>query len=395
VRSTLVRIAPASVPAAVSRQEAGRSYGLLSTFPPTACGLATFTAALTDGLVETGAAAGVVRVADGRHSSDPRVMGELDNGVPASLDQAADRLSRCDVAIVQHEYGLYGGSDGDEVLDLLRKLTVPSIVVAHTVLLEPTEHQRTVLEAVADAAGRLVVMTEAARTRLCNLFDVDPAKVATVPHGAAVPDPRRRLAPPARPMLLTWGLLGRGKGIEWAIDALSELTDLRPRPQYVIAGRTHPKVLAFEGDIYREMLVERTWMRRVAGSVTFDSSYRTVRSLTHMIQDAAVVVLPYDSRDQVTSGVLVDAIAAGRPVVATAFPHAVEMLSSGAGVVVPHGDAPAMASALRRILTEPDLAKSMADEAARLAPALRWATVAGQYADLADQLLARRGAVLA
>jgi glycosyltransferase involved in cell wall biosynthesis len=395
VRSTLVRIAPASVPAAVSRQEAGRSYGLLSTFPPTACGLATFTAALTDGLVETGAAAGVVRVADGRHSSDPRVMGELDNGVPASLDQAADRLSRCDVAIVQHEYGLYGGSDGDEVLDLLRKLTVPSIVVAHTVLLEPTEHQRTVLEAVADAAGRLVVMTEAARTRLCNLFDVDPAKVATVPHGAAVPDPRRRLAPPARPMLLTWGLLGRGKGIEWTIDALSELTDLRPRPQYVIAGRTHPKVLAFEGDIYREMLVERTWMRRVAGSVTFDSSYRTVRSLTHMIQDAAVVVLPYDSRDQVTSGVLVDAIAAGRPVVATAFPHAVEMLSSGAGVVVPHGDAPAMASALRRILTEPDLAKSMADEAARLAPALRWATVAGQYADLADQLLARRGAVLA
>jgi polysaccharide biosynthesis protein PslF len=390
-----VRIAPASVPAAVSRQEAGRSYGLLSTFPPTACGLATFTAALTDGLVETGAAAGVVRVADGRRSADPRVMGELDNGVPASIDQAADRLSRCDVAIVQHEYGLYGGSDGDEVLDLLRKLTVPSIVVAHTVLLEPTEHQRTVLEAVADAAGRLVVMTEAARTRLCNLFDVDPAKVATIPHGAAVPAPRRRLAPPARPMLLTWGLIGRGKGIEWAIDALSELSDLRPRPQYVIAGRTHPKVLAFEGDIYREMLVERTWMRRVAGSVTFDSSYRTVRSLTHMIQDAAVVVLPYDSRDQVTSGVLVDAIAAGRPVVATAFPHAVEMLSSGAGVVVPHGDAPAMASALRRILTEPALAKSMADEAARLAPALRWTTVAGQYADLADQLLARRGAVLA
>jgi polysaccharide biosynthesis protein PslF len=396
VRSTLVRIAPASVPAAVPRHEAGRSYGLLSTFPPTACGLATFTAALTDGLVETGAAAGVVRVADGRaRTADPRVMGELENGVPASIDQAADRLSRCDVAIVQHEYGLYGGSDGDEVLDLLRKLTVPSIVVAHTVLLEPTEHQRTVLEAVADAAGRLVVMTEAARTRLCNLFDVDPAKVATIPHGAAVPTPRRRLAPPARPMLLTWGLIGRGKGIEWAIDALSDLTDLRPRPQYVIAGRTHPKVLAFEGDIYREMLVERTWMRRVAGSVTFDSSYRTVRSLTHLIQDAAVVVLPYDSRDQVTSGVLVDAIAAGRPVVATAFPHAVEVLSSGAGVVVPHGDAPAMASALRRILAEPDLAKSMADEAARLAPALRWSTVAGQYAGLADELLARRGAVLA
>jgi glycosyltransferase involved in cell wall biosynthesis len=390
-----VRITPASVPAAVPSRGAGRSYGLLSTFPPTACGLATFTAALTDGLIETGAAAGVVRVADGVRSTDPRVMGELDNGVPASIDAAADRLSHYDVAIVQHEYGLYGGPAGDEIVDLLRKLTVPSIVVAHTVLLEPTDHQRTVLEAVADVAGRLVVMTDAARRRLCNLFDVDPAKVATIPHGATVPAPRRRLAPPARPMLLTWGLLGRGKGIEWAIDALAELSDLRPRPQYVIAGRTHPKVLAFEGDVYRDMLVERTWTRQVAGSVTFDSSYRTVRALTHMIQDAAVVVLPYDSRDQVTSGVLVDALAAGRPVVATAFPHAVEVLSSGAGIVVPHGDAPAMASALRRILTDPDLARAMADEAARIAPSLRWTTVAGQYADLADQLLARRGAVLA
>ena len=393
-----MRIAPASLPAAdppAARREAGRSYGLLSTFPPTACGLATFTAALADGLVETGATAGVVRVADGRRSSDPRVVGELDNGVPASIDAAADLLSRGDVAIVQHEYGLYGGPDGDEIVGLLRKLTVPSIVVAHTVLLEATDHQRRVLEEVADLAGRLVVMTEAARTRLCNLFDVDPGKVATIPHGAAVPAPRHRLAPPARPMLLTWGLLGPGKGIEWAIDALAELSDLRPRPQYVIAGRTHPKVLAFEGDVYRDMLVERTWTRGVANSVTFDSSYRTVRALTHMIQDAAVVVLPYDSRDQVTSGVLVDALAAGRPVVATAFPHAVEVLSGGAGVVVAHGDGPAMASALRRILTDRDLARSMADEAARIAPTLRWSTVAGQYADLADQLLARRGAVVA
>lgn len=390
-----MRIAPASVPAAHPRGEAGRSYGLLSTFPPTACGLATFTAALADGLVETGASAGVVRVADGRRSPDPRVVGELDNGVPASIDRAAERLSRNDVVIVQHEYGIFGGPDGDEVVELLRKLTVPSIVVAHTVLLEATDHQRRVLEEVADLAGRLVVMTEAARTRLLDLFDVDPAKVATIPHGATVPAPRQRLAPPARPMLLTWGLLGPGKGIEWAVDALADLGDLRPRPQYVVAGRTHPKVLAAEGDGYRDMLVERTWARGVANSVTFDSSYRTVRALTHMIQDAAVVVLPYDSRDQITSGVLVDALAAGRPVVATAFPHAVEVLSDGAGIVVPHGDAQAMATALRRILTDHDLARDMAAAAARIAPTLRWATVAGQYADLAEQLLARRGAVVA
>jgi glycosyltransferase involved in cell wall biosynthesis len=106
-----------------------------------------------------------------------------------------------------------------------------------------------------------------------------------------------------------------------------------------------------------------------------------------MIQQAAVVVLPYDSRDQVTSGVLVDAIAAGRPVVATAFPHAVELLSSGAGIVVPHGNSAALAYALRRVLTEPGLAGYMAAEAARLAPSLGWSAVARQYAALADQLV--------
>src|SRR4029453_16766587 len=104
------------------------------------------------------------------------------------------------------------------------------------------------------------------------------------------------------------------------------------------------------------MLIKRTWVNQVAASVTFDATYRDVRSLTRLIQDAAVVVLPYDSRDQVTSGVLVDAVAAGRPVVATAFPHAVELLSSGAGIVVPHGDPAALAAALRRILPPPALA---------------------------------------
>ena len=98
-------------------------------------------------------------------------------------------------------------------------------------------------------------------------------------------------------------------------------------------------------------------------------------------------MLPYDSRDQVTSGVLVDAIAAGRPVVATAFPHAVELLSSGAGIVVPHGDAAAIARRVRRVLTEPGLAAAMACEAARLAPTLGWRAVADEYASLAERIL--------
>ena len=375
------------VPSVVPRPVQGRLYGILSTYPPTPCGLATFSAALARGLEANGAAVGIVRVADGTTSSDPRVLAELYNGVPASLTEASATLSCCDVAIVQHDYGLYGGTDGDEILDILRGLTVPSIVVAHTVLAEPTGHQKEVLEAIAEAASVVVVMAHTAQQRLCSRFDVDASKVTTVPHGAATPTPRQRPERSGRPVLLSWGLLGRGKGIEWAIDAMADLKDLRPRPRYVVAGRTHPKVVSLEGEAYREMLVARTWAKGVAPSVTFDAAYRDLRSLAGLVQDASVVVLPYDSRDQVTSGVLVDAIAAGRPVVATAFPHAVELLSSGAGIVVPHRDPTALAAALRRVLTEPGLAAAMEREATRLAPAFGWPVVASQYADLAERTL--------
>ncbi len=326
----------------------------MSTYPPTPCGLATFTAALAGGLEANGAGVGVVRVADGTDASPPRVIAELENGVPASVRDAIAALNSCGTVIVQHEYGLYGGTDGDEVLDILRSLTVPVIVVAHTVLLDPTSHQKQVLEAICDTASAVVVMAETARQRMCSRFDVDASKITMIPHGATLASPDYRPDRSGRPVLLTWGLLGRGKGVEWAIDAMSDLKDLRPRPRYVVAGRTHPKVLSLEGEAYRDMLVARTWSGGVAPSVSFDATYRDLASLTRLVQDATIVVLPYDSEDQVTSGVLVDALAAGRPVVATAFPHAVELLSSGAGIVVPHRDA---GCARRRLTPGPDRAR--------------------------------------
>jgi len=383
-----VSAAVRSFPPIPARPGARRTYGILSTYPPTPCGLATFSAALARALEANGAAVGVVRVADGAPSSDPRVMAELDNGVPVSVREVTAALNRCGTAIVQHEYGLYGGTDGDEIVAILRSLTVASIVVAHTVLLDPTSHQKQVLEAICGTASAVVVMAETARKRLCSRFDVDASKVTMIPHGARLASPEYRPDRSGRPVLLTWGLLGPGKGIEWAIDAMMDLRDLAPRPRYVVAGRTHPKVLSSEGEAYREMLVARTWAKGVAPSVSFDAAYRDLPSLTRLVQDATVVVLPYDSQDQVTSGVLVDALAAGRPVVATAFPHAVELLSSGAGIVVPHRDATALGAALRHVLTEPGLGTAMAREAARLAPAFGWPAVARQYAALAKLLIA-------
>ena len=370
------------------------SFGILSTYPPTPCGLATFSAALSKGLCANGSDVSVVRVADGSLASDPRVIGELVNGSAGSVAATSALLNESDVAVVQHEYGLYGGVDGDEVVDIIEGLDIPLIVVAHTVLKNPTPHQRSVLEAVAAMAAQVVVMSEAARQRLCFGFDVDRRKVTTIAHGAAVP---RQLVPPPRsdrPTLLTWGLLGPGKGIERVIDAMGSLHKLPLRPRYLIAGRTHPKVLAADGEAYRDARAEQARLAGVADSVAFDPSYRDVSSLTALVQSSAVVVLPYDSTDQVTSGVLVDAIASGRPVVATAFPHAVELLASGAGIVVGHDDPDALASALHRLLTEPHLATAMAAEAARLAPQMAWPVVANAYQRLAHRLLAERPALV-
>ncbi len=370
------------------------TFGILSTYPPTPCGLATFSAALASGLSARGDEVRVVRLADGSTSSSCRVVGELVDGSAASMAAAVDLLSGCDVAIVQHEYGVYGGYDGDEILEVLGALRVPSIVVAHTVLSDPSPHQRAVLEAVADRAGRLVVMSDAARARLCSRYAVSADKVDTIPHGAAIPSRPRRQHRLDRPTLLTWGLVGPGKGIERVIDAMPMLQTLPGHPRYLVAGRTHPKVLAAEGDAYRDARIEQARALGVAASVEFDADYRDVPSLTALIQSAAVVVLPYDSRDQATSGVLVDAIAAGRPVVATAFPHAVELLATGAGIVVDHDDRDGLALALHRVLTQPGLAASMAAEASRLAPTLSWQVVAAAYLDLAGRLLAEHAALV-
>ena len=365
------------------------SFGILSTHPPTPCGLATFSAALSDGLRARGADVGVVRIADGEPSERANVVGELVNGSSSSIAASAELLNQNDVAIVQHEYGLYGGPDGDEVVQIMASLHVPSIVVAHTVLQDPTPNQRTVLEAVVALADQVVVMSEAARQRLCSNFAVDATKVVTIPHGASVPatDVGKR---PSRPIILTWGLLGPGKGIERVIDAMPSLRHLPGRPHYLIAGRTHPKVLAAEGDAYRNARIAQAKRLGVADLVSFDDVYRTPEAVTALIQSAAVVVLPYDSKDQVTSGVLVDSVASGRPIVATAFPHAIEVLGSGAGTVVPHDDPDALVSALRNFLTDPYVAGSMASEARELAPTMAWPVVANAYVTLAQQMIAKR-----
>ncbi len=365
------------------------SFGFLSSYPPTQCGLATFTASLHAQVVAAGHPAGVVRVVEHEDRAiDGAVVEQMVHGRPGAIERAVAALNSFDVVVVQHEFGIFAGPDGDSVVEVLEQLTVPVIVVVHTVLISPTDHQRTVLEAVGGAADALVTMTATAQQRLLDHYDIDADKVVVIPHGAPDVGRDQTRHHGDRPVILTWGLLGPGKGIERVIDALPTLRDLVPRPHYLVVGETHPRVLERDGELYRNSLMAQAQRLGVADMVTFQSGYLDVATLTAVTAGADVVVLPYDSHEQVTSGVLIEAVAACRPVIATGFAHAVELLGGGSGIVVDHDDPDAMSAAIRQVLCEPAVAAAMTRHSASLAPELRWSAVTARYRALADDLLA-------
>ena len=375
------------------------TYGILSTYPPTQCGLATFSLALAQSLASERDVVSVVEVVDDRDGAPRRseVRHQWVRGQEGGAAAAAARLNAFDVVIVQHEYGIFGGADGADVLEVVRAVSRPVIVVLHTVLAEPSEHQRAILDELVLLAHTVVTMTQTAKDRLLSGYAPAEDKIRIIPHGAfdirldtTGDSPVEGRDPHAPPVVLTWGLLGEGKGIEWGIAAMAQLCDLDPAPQYRIVGETHPKVLQRDGEVYRRWLETRAREFGVHDAVSFDARYLETSALSRLVSEADVVLLPYDSPDQVTSGVLVEAVTAGKPVVSTGFPHAVELLSGGAGLLVERQDPDAIAVALRRVFTEPGLAASMAVEANRLSPQLLWGAVGQQYRDAASFALRDR-----
>lgn len=366
---------------------------LVGTYPPTQCGIATFTSNLRSAIASPNSpwGVGVVRVTDavGATERDACVVSTWHNGDRESLRCALATLNTFDAVILQHEYGIFAGPDGDEVLALIDGLRVPLITVVHTALVDPGPHQRQVLERILEASTRIVVQSDAARSRILATHAARASAIAVIPHGA-----EKNLSSQARwiggaPTVLTWGLLSPGKGIEHAIAAVASLWPVHPTLSYVIAGRTHPKVRAEHGEQYRRALQALAQGLGSRGRIRFDNQYRDWASLRRLVRSADVVVLPYDSRDQVSSGVLVEAVASGKPIVATRFPHALELLGSGAGLLVDQGDVPAMAHAIDRILGEPGLAGLLAERTRALAESLQWPSVGAAYRDLLDEVTLR------
>jgi glycosyltransferase involved in cell wall biosynthesis len=359
---------------------------MVSTFPPTQCGIATFAESLTRELTHTGASVEMVDLPGGPESPPHDAILHRHRGFQ-DLPVTGYLLDSFDAVILQHEFGIWDGPDGHGIVDLIGALATPVITVLHTVPSVATGGQRRALQGILDLSDAIVVLSHSAYRRLVRDFAVRPGTLTMIPHGAtALWHLRRDEDGATSNRILTWGLLGHGKGLEWGIRAMALLRDRGVAGEYVIAGATHPNVRHAEGETYRQSLIDLARKLGVAESVTLADAYLSDEGLSQLISESSLFLLPYDSRDQITSGVLVEAIAAGGPVVATRFPHAAELLGSGAGVLVDHRDPIAIADAVEHIFRDGAASERMRERSKTLAEDLDWRRVAESYLALADRL---------
>lgn len=366
---------------------------MVSTFPPTQCGIATFAESLTRALTHAGASVEMVDLPAGPETPPHDAILHRHRGFQ-DLPVTTYLLDSFDVVVLQHEFGIWDGPDGAGIVDLIGGIASPVITVLHTVPFVATAGQRRVLQSVLDLSDAVVVLSHAAYRRLLQDFAVRPDTLMMIPHGAtALWHLRRPDQDGAPPRMLTWGLLGHGKGLEWGIRAMALLRDRGITGEYVIAGATHPNVRRAEGEAYRQSLMDLARKLGVANSVSLADQYLSDDGLGQLISEASLFLLPYDSREQITSGVLVEAIAAGGPVVATKFPHAAELLGTGAGVLVDHRDPIAIADAVEHIYRDGEASERMRERSRSLAADLDWDRVGKNYLALANHLWRGHGVV--
>lgn len=375
-----------------------RRVALVGTSVPRQCGIATFTDDLRHALSRADRSLGVnvVAISDcaDSYAYPGHVAFEVQANDPAAYAVAADFLgvSDTDLVCLQHEFGIFGGRAGEHVLGLIEGLTAPLVTTLHTVLEKPDRYQLRGMHAIIDRSERLVVMAEKGRQILKDTYGVPPDKIAVIPHG--VPD--RAFLDPAlakhaldladRTVLMTFGLLGPGKGIETAIQALPALIRSHPKVLYMIVGATHPNLLRSEGEQYRQGLVSLAETLGVSDHVRFIDRYCSLDQLLDYLATCDIYLSPYPNEAQIVSGTLAYAMALGKPVVSTPFWYAQEMLANGCGVIVPFAQPDALSGAIGQLIDDDRARSKMRANAYERGRAMIWPRVARQYLALFDEV---------
>ncbi|MDP2990366.1 MAG: glycosyltransferase, partial [Kiritimatiellota bacterium] len=293
--------------------------------------------------------------------------------------------SNANVVCVQHEYGIYGGWDGIYILSLISSLSVPVVVVLHTVLKNPTPNQKKIIQEMAQRASQLVVMSELAVTILQEVYGVPAGKIKMLFHGT--PDftsldnshYKKRFQVEGNQTLLTFGLLSPNKGIETVIKALPKIVKEFPRLIYVVLGKTHPNVLKEYGEQYRTGLVALVEELGLQDHVIFDDRFVGLEELYAWLMAADIYITPYLNEAQIVSGTLSYAIGAGTAIISTPYWYAKEMLAEGRGRLINFGDSEALAATLRDLLSNKATLKSLRDKTYKFGRQMRWDKVAENY----------------
>ena len=363
----------------------------LGAYLPRLCGIATFTHDLCEAVAVAAPAsqcfAGAVNDRIEGYDYPPRVRFELDEKDLDSYRRAADFLNfnNADVLCVQHEFGIYGGPAGSHLLALLKEVRMPVVTTLHTVLREPNADQRKVMEGLIRRSDRLVVMARKGTEILRETYGVSDTKVDIIPHG--IPDMpfidssfyKAQFGVEGRMVLLTFGLIGPGKGIEYAIEALPEIMKRHPNVVYLVLGATHPHLVAREGESYRLGLERLAEDRGVKEHVIFYNRFVSLDDLKEFIGATDIYLTPYLNETQITSGTLAYVFGAGKAVVSTPYWHAQELLADGRGILVPFRDPYAIAEGVRAFLDDPARLQETREKAYQAGREMIWPAVAQRY----------------
>ena len=333
---------------------------LISTAPPTQCGIATFA---QDVAASTSAAnrnidIDIVPILEAADADRPDAIVRDDWDSYAGAAQAINKTGY-DVVWIQHEFGIFGGPDGDYVLELARRLAAPLFVTMHTVLEEPRPSQRAVIEELVARSSLIMSMSQRGRDILAAQYGASHERLTVIEHGApdrayrAPLEARRARGLPSNRLLATFGLLGPGKGLEHVIDALPAIVKQHPGTRYRIIGATHPNLVKRDGEAYRDALKARAERNGVAGNIDWVDAFLDLEELLDEIELCDIYLTPYPNLAQATSGTLAYAVAMGKAVVSTPYVHATELLADDIGCFIEPEDPDAIARVVNALLGDP------------------------------------------
>jgi len=368
-----------------------RKIAFVGDHLPRKCGIATFTSDLLAAVAAAHPQSQCFSVSvndiKGGYEYPEVVHFEIEEQDLSSYLRAADFLNISDVDIVslQHEFGIFGGPAGGHILALLRELRMPVVITLHTILREPKADQRRVMRELVTLSTRLVVMAERGRQMLQEIYQAPPAKIDLIPHGipdVGFVDPtdfKDQFGVEGRVVLLTFGLLSPNKGIEYVLNALPHILAEFPNVVYIVLGATHPNELREHGEAYRLSLEILAKKNKLEKNVIFYNRFVELENLKEFIGAADFYITPYLNEAQITSGPLAYTFGAGKVVISTPYWHAAELLTEDCGVLVPFGDAPAIAREVIDLLRDDTRRHAIRKNAYKLGREMVWNNVARLY----------------